>query len=77
MRGPRPGRAQDFQSRPLGRDFSLVQQEQPGAERDCLRGTVRDIEDRELLSTLDRTQAVDQGMTIGQVEGGDRFVAQQ
>ena len=45
--------------------------------RDRLRGTVSDIEDRDRLRGLNRSQAFHQGMPILKVKGGHRLVAEK
>ncbi len=70
-------RTEHVQGRSLGDDPAFFQQEQPRAQRDGLGRTVGDIEHRDRQGTLDRAKPLEERVAVGQVEGGDRLVAEQ
>ena len=72
-----PGRAQDVERWSFGGDSPVFQQEQSGAQRDGLGRAVGDIQHGDRLGTLDDAETLEDRVAVGQVESGDRLVAEQ
>ncbi len=67
---------EDIQGRSLGDDPPLLQQEQAGSQRDGLGCAVGDVEHGDRLGALDDAEAIEERVTIGKVERGDRLIAE-
>ena len=75
--GGRPVSRQDVVGASLGNDPPGFQQEQPGSQCKGFRRAMRDIEHGDGQGLLGISQSFEQGVPVGEVEGGNRLIAEQ